>query len=112
MVSVSERGPFPKGLTMPSSRPSSSSSDRADGVAVASLDPAHSVCTGDRAALRPGPDDPGTALAVIRTPGLRGIGLQDAAARGNARESGKGSKTTKATTRDLRATYRFRDRRR
>ncbi|MFD3743140.1 ribosome small subunit-dependent GTPase A [Nocardia sp. NPDC058633] len=35
-----------------------------------------------------------------------------AAARGNARESSKGSKTKKLITRDLRATYRFRDRQR
>ena len=35
-----------------------------------------------------------------------------AAARGNARESSKGSKTKKAIARDLRATYRFRDRQR
>lgn len=35
-----------------------------------------------------------------------------AATRGNARESGKRSKTAKAITRDLRATYRFRNRQR
>ncbi|MFC4604350.1 ribosome small subunit-dependent GTPase A [Rhodococcus kronopolitis] len=35
---------------------------------------------------------------------------QWAAARGDARQSGKRSKTVKAITRDLRATYRFRDR--
>lgn len=109
MVSVLERGPSPKGLTMYSSRPSPSPLSalgwddsfealfseyaaaglvparvvrvdrgrcdtftesgpvRAASVAVASLDPVLSVCTGDWAALRPGPEPELVALLPRRS---------------------------------------------
>ncbi|OLF05602.1 ribosome small subunit-dependent GTPase A [Actinophytocola xinjiangensis] len=67
--------------------------------------------------------EPGCAVQEAVVDGRLDVGRLDryrkllreserAAARGNARESSKGSRTKKAITRDLRATYRFRDRQR
>lgn len=150
---------------------------RADSVTVGSLDPAHTVCTGDWATLLPGVEPELVALlplpdggVLIDTPGLRGIGLQDAtdrvervfsdieayakncgfrdcehrsepgcavqdaviaglldmgcldryrkllresewaSARGDARNANKRGKNDKAIARDLRVSYRFRER--
>ncbi|MFD4468817.1 ribosome small subunit-dependent GTPase A [Rhodococcus sp. NPDC058505] len=67
--------------------------------------------------------EPGCAVQEAIVVGMLDVGRLDryrkllreserAAARGSARQSSKGSKTQKQITRDLRATYRFRDRQR